>query len=291
MARTATKPKTPEATRIEPEEEAKQSTSTALVNWEEELAKQADEAAKQEANSGSGQFFSLQGGMLVFNDQQLPNDEMVVVIVEGILENVYYTSGYDPDNPSPPTCFAFGRDESNIAPHESVVALGQNPAATCRECPMNEWASAEKGRGKACSNRRRLAMISAGKFGRNGEFLPYENPEDFQTSLIGFMKLPVMSVNGYAKYVKQVAGALRLPPHGVFTKVKVVKDPKSQFRVLFEPLGKVPQHLLGAIMARHQEARATIEFPYALEAAEDEPKERQPARGKVNNPKPGRRKY
>jgi len=37
--------------------------TTALVKWEEELARQADAAAAQEASTGGGQFFSLRGGI------------------------------------------------------------------------------------------------------------------------------------------------------------------------------------------------------------------------------------
>lgn len=240
----------------------------AVVNWEDEMAKQADVAAAQEANSGGGSFFSIRGGILAFNDAAVPNNRMGVIITDSILENVFYEGAYDPDNVTPPTCFAFGRDDETIAPHENVVAEGQAQHETCRGCPQNEWGTADKGKGKACGNRRRLGMIPAGTFDRDGRFEPFDDAESFKTATLGFMKLPVTSVKGYATFVKQVAGAMRRPPHGIFTKVSVVPDAKTQFRVVFEPIGPVPGEVMAAVMERHKETASVIEFPYSLEAPE-----------------------
>lgn len=250
-----------------------ESESTALVNWDEELARQAEIAAAQEANTGGGQFFGLRGGILTFNDAPLPNNEVAVVILDSILENVYYEGDYDPENPAPPTCFAHGRDDTTIAPHDLVKAAGQVPEGGedgCSGCPMNEWGSADKGRGKACRNTRRLALLAAGVFAPNGAFKMADGDE-LQKGAIAFMKLPVTSVRGYATFVKQVAGALKRPPHGIITKIKVVPDVKSQFKVLFEPMQPLSGAVLGAVMQRHEEAKKVIDFPYMLDTAEPEP--------------------
>lgn len=247
--------------------------STALVSWDEELARQAEAAAAQEANTGGGQFFQLRAGVLSFNDSPLPNNEMAVIIADSILENVWYEEAFDADNPSPPTCFAFGRDEPTLAPHASVLAAGQSPenCTACADCPMNEWGSADKGRGKACRNGRRLALLSAGVFSPDGR-LKAVDAETLQSSQIAFMKLPPTSIRGYATFVKQVAGALKRPPHGVITKIKVVPDAKTQFKVLFEPLANVPNELMAVAMQRHEEAKKLIDFPYMLGGEEEEEK-------------------
>ena len=236
--------------------------TTALANWDEELAKQAQVAADMEAGTAGGQFFSLRGGQLTFNDAPLPGNQMAVVVLDGVMENVYYEGKFDPDDISGPACYAFGRDEKTMKPHEAVVAKQHE---TCLGCPQNEWGSADTGRGKACANRRRLALISAGTFNTGtGKFEPTLEPEHYATAQIAYLKLPVTSVKGYAAMVKQVAAALKRPPHGVFMKFKVVSDPKSQFRVLVEPIQAVPNELLGVIMQRHEEAKSGIEFPYAV---------------------------
>lgn len=256
----------------------KKQPSTAIVRWDEELAKQATVAAGMEANTGGGQFFSSRGGILAWQEAPLPNNQMAVVILDSILENTFYEGRYDPETPQGPTCFAFGRDEKTLAPHTVVIESGNEQCGAsglCAGCPMNEFGTAEVGRGKACKNTRRLGMIPAGTFGKDGKFELNEDVEHYATTAVGFMKLPVTSVAGYASFVKQIAGALHRPPFGIVTKVKVIPDPKSQFKVVFEPIMSLPDELMGAIMKRHEEVKATIDFPYQPREEEAAP----PARG------------
>lgn len=251
----------------------KPKSGTQVIKWEEELARQAQIAAQTEESTATGSFFSLKSGILSFNDVPLPNNEMAVVILDGVLENVYYEGAYNPDNVQSPTCFAFGRDEKDMAPHKIVIDAGNSMAGTsglCQGCEMNEWGSADTGRGKACRNSRRLAMIPAGTL-ENGKFKAFTNEEQFESN-IAYMKLPVTSVKGYAAFVKQVVGALKRPPHAIFTKVKVVPDAGSQFKVTFEALSQIPDSLLGIIMQRHDEAVESIEFPYQPFDADEAPK-------------------
>lgn len=238
---------------------AKQSKSTALVKWDEQMAKDADIAASMEANAGGGQFFSLKSGVLSWQDAPMPDNQMAVIILDHIFETVYYEGDYDADNPRGPTAFAFGREEKLLAWHE-----GSDPefaGKLCSESEVCQWGTADKGRGKAAKETRRIAMIPAGDF-KNGKFQLIEDDEHYLSTAVGFMKLPVTSVKAFAGFVKQVAGALRRPPHGIVTRVKVVPDGKSQFKVLFEPIEKVPDDIMGAIMKRREEVIQTIDFPY-----------------------------
>lgn len=256
------------ATRKKPA--AKTSKSKAVATWEEELAKEAEVAAAMEANAGGGQFFSIKGGALSWNDAPIPDNEMAVIILDSVLENVYFEGPYDPDTPQAPVCFAFGRAEDEMGPHLIVTDAGQQLHEQCDGCEMNEWGSADVGRGKACRNTRRLAMIPAGQFDRSGEFEVFEDAAHFETAQVGYMKLPVTSVNGYAAFVKQVAGALKRPPFGIITKVSLVPDDKTQFKVVFEPMEKVGDELMPIVMDRHNEAKTLIEFPYQLDDGEYE---------------------
>lgn len=265
--------------------QTKKAPGTSVVKWDEELAKQAEVAAGMENSTASGAFFSLKGGILAFNDAPVPNNQMGVIILDSILENVFYEGKYDPENPSGPSCFAFGRDDKTLQPHEVVKKAGSDMHPQCSGCALNEWGSAETGRGKACRNSRRLALIPAGNFNASGKFELNDDPEHYATAAMAFLKLPVTSVKGYAAFVKQVAGALKRPPHGIITKVSVRPDPSSQFKVVFEPISQVPNELMGAIMQRHKEAMSVIEFPYQLadpEAEKPAPKSKaNPARDKA----------
>jgi hypothetical protein len=266
---------------------ARKKAGTAVANWEEELAAQAETAAGMEASVAAGQFFGLKNGILTFNDAPLPGNQMVCIIIDHILENVFYADAYDSDNPAGPVCFAFGRDDKTLEPHEDSI---DKQSSACVDCPQNEWASADTGRGKACRNTRRLGIVAAGSVDRDGNIEMFDDPEHYESTAVGFMKLPVTSVKGYAAFVKNVASVLKRPPHGVFTHVKVVDDDKNQFRVLFEPLGQVPNELMSIIMQRHQTTADVIDFPYQVQEESDKPKPKRKAKAKAKRGAKGTRR-
>lgn len=259
-------------------------TGTAVANWDEQFAKDAEIAAAQEASTGVGKFFSLKSGVLSFGGSPMPDNQMAVVILEGIMENTYFDSAYDPENVDAPACYAFGRNEQTMEPHEKA---GDKQSDRCATCPQNEFGSAETGRGKACANKRRLAIIPAGSLNSAGKFTEYTKAEQFKTTPIGYLRVPTLSTAGYAAFVKQLNNALKKPPHAMYTKIKVVPDPKSQFRVTFEPLKEIPKDLISPIMERRQQALTDIEAPYPPKQENQEPK----GKGKKTGNRPKGRKY
>lgn len=262
-------------------EKADDGQTTALTNYDEELAKMAQAAAGMEASAGGGSFFSLQSGVLSLNDQAIPGNHMAVVVLDHNLINIYYDAKFDANSRQPPTCYAFGHEEAELAPHKDVVARGQGQNDTCAGCPMNAWASADTGRGKACRNTRRLAMIPAGELTRDGRFTPFTEEEHFRTAPIAGLTLPVTSVKGWASQVKTVANAMKLPPLGVMMRVSIEPDAKTQFKVKFELLGEVPKKLIPILLKRREEAKSILEQTYNLEGEASPPaKANGPARGR-----------
>jgi hypothetical protein len=251
----------------------------AVANWQAEMAEQAKLAVEQEktAGSGGGRFFGLRAGQLTFDDGTFPGNQIAVVIVDHVFENIYYEGEFDPESKNPPTCFAFGRDATTMGPPPEVDEHDEftRQSAICADCIQNEWGSAERGKGKACSNRRRLALIPAGTYipqGKSGGFeLELEDDAShFAKADVAYLKVPVMSVKGFASYVKQVAEQFNRPLHGVVTRIYVEPDPKSQFRVKFEAIDMVEDELMPAIMSRHNHVRDEIEFPYIPRSDDDE---------------------
>lgn len=259
----------------------------AIANWDEELAKYAEGAAEAEQNTGSGlPTFSTQAGVLSLDDAPLPGNKMAVVILDSIFENVYYEGSYDPDAPQPPICFAQARRDVELAPHESVVEKGQAQHDQCEGCPMNEWGSAETGRGKACKNSRRLVVIPAGSFAKNGDFTALDDPSHFAKAQGAYLKIPVTSVKGYAAYVKQIAITLRRPPFAVITQVSLHPDAKTQFRMEFEALEEITDPaLFQVLLDRHAAAIDQDPPPFNLEE-----REAPPPRGRAGRGAPARGK-
>lgn len=272
---------------------AAESKSTAVVPWQEEMAKAAAAAAAMEESTATGSFFGTKGGILTWQDARLPGNRMAVVILDHVLENVYFTGEYDPDTPQAPVCFAFGRDEAELAPHEAVSTTEgfSQQCESCKGCEFNKFGSAEKGRGKACRNTRRLAMISAGTIDKAGAFEPFDDEEKLKKATIGYMKLPVTSVKGFAGFVKSVSATLGRPPFGVYAEVRLEPDEKNQFTVIVEALGEVPDELMPVVLERHREAAASIIFPYTPIDESAEPAAKTAPKRGAKAAQPGRRKY
>jgi hypothetical protein len=240
-------------------------TGTNIINYKQKLREQAEQAVKQEVVAG-GTMLSTRGGVLTYGEETLPGNQACVIILDSVKENTYYGANkFDPDAPSPPICYAFGRGpvgEDEMAPHESMqVDLNyfKPQHDSCTGCQWNEWGSADKGRGKACQNRRRLALIPAGFYeakrgSRDLVLQMFTAPADFKTAEIAHIKLPVLSVKNYGNYLDQLLSTVQLPAHGVFTRMYLENDAQAQFKVCFEFLEEVPDDLLEVIMARHEEA-------------------------------------
>jgi hypothetical protein len=237
-----------------------------IVNYDKQWAAQMEQYTSQEQLQG-GTFLSTRGGTLAFGEETLPGNQACVIILDAVKENTYYAEKFDADNPAAPICYAYGRGgEDDMAPHESMqvdLSYFQPQSDTCAGCKFNEWGSADKGRGKACQNRRRLALIPAGFYepkrgSRDFNLEFFTDPKHFQTAEIAFVKLPVLSVKEWSKFVNDVAATFRRPPHGVITRLFLEPDPKAQYKICFEAIEEVSDELAAIIMQRHDAATKAV---------------------------------
>lgn len=280
----------------------KATTGTSMVQWDEELAKYAAESVASEANAGSGlKSFSTQAGVLSFDDNPMPNNQMAVIVLDHVLENTFYLEAFDPDNPTPPDAYALGRDDKTIRWSEDSIAElpdGEKIAGElCKDSSINQFGSAETGRGKACRNIRRLLVIPAGTFNKQGQFTLIEDEEHYNDAQPAFLKISPTSTPNWSLYVKQLAGALNKPPFAVATLIKVVPDKKTQFKITFEAMEEMPMELMEVLVRRHKEASELIMQPYNMdkdEDGEDAPARRKPTKKAVKKgaaAKRGAKKY
>lgn len=252
----------------------------AIVDVKNMLAERAAKAAAAVPVTG-GSFLSTRGGTLAFGEEVMPGNQVCVVILGAIMENTFYAEKFNPDDTKAPICYAFGQglDAIEMAPHESMQADPDYfipQAEECKVCPHSQWGSADTGRGKACQNRVRLALIPAGvyspkKGSRDFDLEVYTDEKHFQTAEIIHIKLPVMSVENYYKFQAQVSSALRSPPEGVLARLFIEPDPKSQYKVHFEVIEQLSDELAGICMLRADEAAAAKIRGYRA------PEERPPA--------------
>lgn len=235
----------------------KPATTTALVNIDQKLAEAAGQTATEKPAGGNK--ISTKGGKLTYNGAQFPNNEADVIVLEFAAKNTYYAGAYDPDNVNPPDCFAMelavGKDfEDKLAPHANVSEPVHDK---CFGCPMNEFKSGDNGKGKACKNRRDLAVIPASVLDEADVAKAILDAE-IATFSVSPSNLKVW--RGY------VAGVSRtgLPLWGVTTRIGL----PSVFEQSFMPVEggdlkpKLTQAVWDAIQTKCAEAREILMVPY-----------------------------
>lgn len=231
-----------------------------VVQWTEELARQAKEVASLERPSVS--IISLKSGVMRWQDQPVPNNQLDVIVVASVFEHRWFKNRFDPDNIETPACFALSSTGRDMAPHEKSPEAQSD---VCETCEKFQWNSADNGKGKACKAVRRLAL------------LPVSSVKDgnVKTAEMAIISIPVTSVKNWANYANKVAAQYERPPWAVITKIKVGPHSKNQFEVTFETIGMVDDSLLMDMMQRNESATETLMSPYEpSEQAESAPEEK-----------------
>jgi hypothetical protein len=226
--------------------EAPKTESTAVANWQAEVTALA--VATVEAEKPTGNWVSFKGGVLSIGGNQMKGNKVEAVIIHSVFENQWYKERYDPNNPTPPHCYALAETDDDLKPHPDAA---EPQAPSCAECSKNAWGSDPNGgKGKACKNVRRLAMIAATD-------LP-----NVAKAEVAIAKLPVTSVKNWATYASQIANVLKLPPLGVKTEMSVEPDAKTQFQVNFSLVDKVPEEYVPALLSKRKDTTPLIFSAY-----------------------------
>ena len=233
---------------------ASASTAVALpADLLAELAAEATDAAAAERPSVSK--ISLKSGMLSYMGAAVPGNAINGVLLVGAKWNRYYAGKYDPNNIVNPTCFAIaGSEGEDMAPHENVAV----PVSDfCKGCKNLEWGSnpnSPSGRGKACSESRRLV------------FMPQDaiaSPEAVQKAELAVIDMPVTSVREYANYINSLSVSVKRPMWAVVTRISLVPDMKNQFKVVFTPINTIDDPaVLHMIKERMVEGMRAATIPY-----------------------------
>lgn len=238
----------------------KQSKTTAMTVWQEEMAKAARAAAKENpVTEYTAARISTRGGVFTI-DKENVGTELDLVVIGAIWENGLYDGAYDPDHPRVPVCYAFSNPdmedpEEEMRPHESAENPQGGAGGGCSGCEHNEFGSAATGRGKACKNTRRLALLTPDAL---------ESAEAIREAEVRSMSVPVMSVASWSKFVQKVSDDFERPYWCVVVKAQLVPDPKSQFKVTFTfvELIDLDSEKFKALQEKHQEAIGMLSQPY-----------------------------
>lgn len=206
-----------------------------LSKFEKEMMEAArNEAAREKAPTGN--FISTDGGEFKFQDTSLPNP-LPGIVVDYSFVNTLYEGTYDPDNVQPPACFASGMVEADLKPSSNSP---KPQADTCAECPHNQFGSADNGRGKACKNTRRVAL------------LPYDAKVKLADAEPAILKLSPSSLAPWAGYVNKLSKAVNRTPSGVVTQFEIKR--KGSYFIIEPSLDSVLSEKDYRVVAARREA-------------------------------------
>jgi hypothetical protein len=230
------------------------STAVALpADMLAEFEAEAKDAADAERPSVSK--ISLRSGQMNIGGNPLPGNKVRAVLLAGVYWNKFYQGKYNPNVIVNPTCFAVAvtpEEADDMEPHENV----DNPVhENCASCPNMDWGSAGEGsRGKACKESRRLVMIPEDALA---------SPEAVMKAEISIIDVPVTSVRNYGNFVNILSASVKRPMYAVITELSVVPDPKSQFKLQFQPVQLINDAaVLQAVRSRVDEAKRAGSIPY-----------------------------
>lgn len=189
--------------------------STAIVSQAERV-KAAIAAQTENATKGSTepQRVSFKGGNIIIGEMTVPNASCEVQIIAAQPERTFYAKKFDPNNTNIPACYSYDMEK----PHADASA----PAHTdCASCPNNQWGSGNEGRGKACREALRVALV------------PYSN--DVRSAPIYLAGFPITSRQTVLDLVTRagMAGKM-LGQYKCRMDNKI--DPRTFFKVSVTPL-------------------------------------------------------
>ena len=247
------KTKTPNAEQTNVVAVQPERTQVALpAEWAEELAASAKDEAAVEVPSA--QAFSTRAGVLAYNGQAMPDNQVDVIILGVAHCNSMFINKFDPNNIVSPLCFAIHPTGEDMVPHENSY---KPQAEQCEGCEQAEWGSdpnSPSGRGKMCKETRKLAVMPVDAMG-----------EGFDKAPIVTLSIPVTSVENWGGYVNLLSATAKRPWWSVITRISIKPHPKKQFTVGFAVFDAINDaETLTKIKDKRGLAQKVAEAPFGM---------------------------
>ena len=226
MARTAVAKTTPKSSNLPVSVDIQAQVDAMIAGVQEKTSQHAGDAIRITQNKE----FELPDG-------RKSDGPLELIILDFVSFNAMYEGRYDPNNIQPPVCFSVGTVVQQMVPS----AKAPEPQSTsCSTCPMNQFGS--DGNGKACKNKRRLAVL----------------PADFDADTpIYTLEVSPTGLKAFDKFVSSLASTQRKVPAQLVTEVDF--DPAKDYPTLtFKALRALEAEQVVEVFARIEEGRARI---------------------------------
>lgn len=113
----------------------------------------------KEITSAPTNVIRTKGRVFTMPDGTTNPGPLTAVIVDFVAQNSFFEGAYNANAPKAPVCYAAGELDS-LRP--SAGAPKPQHQGDCASCPKNQWGTATNGgKGKACKNQMKIAIIAA----------------------------------------------------------------------------------------------------------------------------------
>jgi len=206
---------------------------------------------------------SLQGGRIRYRDTDLGNS-IEVVIIATLASRAWYSSGFQPNNITPPDCYSFDME----SPHP---ASGDKQSASCAECELNQFGTAENGKGKACKEGYRIALMHADAVRKGASKIAAAD--------IPSLRLSVSASKTFGKFLAGLASRYDGIPFAVIALLEVEPDSKFQYAASWSVVEELDADTVEALGGRFEESLRMLTSPYPVLTEDQKKKAPAPRRG------------
>jgi len=184
-----------------------EAAGTNIVNIRAEIKRQSDEIAKK-IGAPSGDFIKVQQDKTFkLPDGAVSPGPIRGVIVDFTSANMFYDRPYKEGEVVPPACFAIGEEPEALVPSNNSPDKQSDNG--CKPCVNNVFGS--KGRGKACTNTRILAIVQ---------------PDADPNSPLWLLKVSPTAIKAFDAYVQTIKAQFDGTPILVETDIYFASDEK-----------------------------------------------------------------
>ena len=206
---------------------------------------------------------TAQGDVFMCGDDELGNPLEPCIILDYMNEHRFYEGAYQDGDKDSPVCFSLNFEEDAMVPHANSSDKQNDD---CPSCPNNQFGSGV-GKGKACQNRIRFAILPLGDV----------TAERIDDSIIYVMSASPTSITNFNEYANLIINV-----HETSTAFSVVeiglkkRGNTTSYQLAFEPQGFIDPNaaLVKKLDKKIEEATKLLEQPYEPVSEEDEPQKK-----------------
>lgn len=231
--------------------------ATPQEDWEIALAAKAK--SEQAAEITGVPRITHRNGILKIDDKKVDGNVLRCVIVTYGFTKQYFKEAFDQENPSAtPGCYAFAGAapgaEAAMKPHE---AAPDKQSAECTGCPHNVFGTAEKGRGKRCSDTRRLLLL-----------VETSDPSSVVKAQVRQISVPTGSLKLWGAYQKAIKEVSPYGVRGVITEISTEEGSehgsKAPYVLTFKATDRLEKDFIRAVVAKAEQVEPDLSTPFPV---------------------------